>query len=206
MKRAVYLSLFLALCSIAPLAQATPIACPTTGSLATLIALNPTGCLINGLLFDTFAISPSATGTGTLPTAAQVTYTLDNPGTSTGTGQLIYGFEFNPNMTVSGIGAEDLLLTYTIVAPSAEITSVHLLENAVVTGTGSTATVSETDCGKLVVGGGCTFFTDQVTPTSPHQDVLGIGPYTEVDISKDINVSSTTAGGITRNLPGKRFG
>jgi hypothetical protein len=52
------------------------------------------------------------------------------------------------------------------------------------------------DCGKTTIGGGCTFLpTITVTPTSPHQDLLGIGPYIEIDVFKDINVTSTNEGG-----------
>jgi len=160
-----------------------------------LVGFGSTGCTINGLLFDNFTFTPSATGTGLLPTMAQMTYTIDNPGVSTGTGQLIYGFEFNPNVSVVGIGSEDILLDYTIIAPSAEITSLHLLESAVVSGSAS-ATVSEgPDRGCTGVGTGCTFLTTiTATTSSPHQDLLGIGPYTEVDVFKDINVTSTATG------------
>ena len=197
MKR-LFLIMCLAMVAVVLPGIAAPIDCPTTGTVATLVGLNPTGCFINGLLFDNFTFTPSATGTGLLPTQAQVSYTLDNPGTSTGTGQLIYGFEFNPNLSVVGLGSEDILLGYTIVAPSLEISSLHVLETALVSGTGSTATVSEgPDCGKTTIGGGCTFLpTITVTPTSPHQDLLGIGPYIEIDVLKDINVTSTNEGGL----------
>ncbi len=176
--------------------MASALACPSSGTYASLEALNPTGCLINGLLFDNFTFNPSATGSGINPTATQVGYTLDNPGISTGTGQLIYGFEFNPNLNVTGIGSEDIDISYTIVAPVPEITSLHLLESAVVAGGGS-ATVSEgPDRGCTGVGTGCTFLTTiQATPTNPHEDLLGIGPFQEVDVFKDINVTSNVAGG-----------
>jgi hypothetical protein len=177
---------------------ATPIACPTSGTVATLIGFNGTGdgCLINGLVFNNFTFNPTATGTGTVPTATQVTYNLDDPGISTGTGQMIYGFEFNPDMTVLGIGSEDFTLDYTITAPSPIITSIHLLEVAAV-GAGATATVSETDLGCTVAVTSCTTpLVDQVTPTAPHEDLLGIGPFAEIEVTKDVNVTSTTPTGI----------
>lgn len=177
--------------------MASAVNCAASGTIASLIALNPTGCLIDGILFDNFTFNPSATGSGVLPTATQVSYTLDDPGISSGTGQQIWGFEFNPNLNVSGIGTEDIDLSYSIIAPAQEITSLHLLETAVVSG-GAQATVAEgPDRGCLGVGTGCVFLpTIQVTPLAPHQDALGIGPYTEIDVFKDINVSSTNEGGI----------
>ena len=177
--------------------MAAPIACPTTGSMATLLALDGTGCLINGLLFSSFTFTPSATGSGMMPTAAQMTYTLDDPGTSTGTGQLIYGFEFNPDLSLIGVVSEDILINYTIMAPSPMISSIHVLENATVT-TGGTAIVSEgPDRGCTGADTGCTFLPIvSVTPANPHQDLLGIGPFTELDVSKDINVTGSTANSI----------
>lgn len=177
---------------------ATPIACPTSGSVATLIALNGTGdgCLINGLVFNNFTFTPAATGTGTMPTASQVTFTLDNGAIDTQAGELIYGFEFNPDFSVVGIGSEDGSLDYTIIAPSPIITSLHLLEVGAATAGGS-ATVSETDFGCTGVGTGCVALSPlAVNSSAPHQDLLGIGPYTEIEVFKDINVTSTTTTGI----------
>ena len=199
MKNLLFCCLSAMLIGIVPNVVATPVPCPTTGTVATLIVLSGIGdgCLINGLVFNNFTFTPSATGTGVVPTAAQVAYTLDNPGTSTGTGQLIYGFEFNPNLSVVGIGSEDTLLNYTIIAPSAIIASTHLLENSVTLG-GTAATVAEgPDRGCTGVGTGCVFLpTLTVSSGAPHQDLLGIGPFTELDVFKDINVTSTSASGV----------
>jgi hypothetical protein len=177
--------------------MASALACPSSGTYASLEALNPTGCLINGLLFNNFTFNPSASGTGTLALDTNMTYTLDNPGISTGTGELIYGFEFNPNLFVTGVGSEDISISYSIIAPTQEITSLHLLETAVVSG-GAFATVAEGPNRACTgVGTGCIFLpTIQSIPTAPHQDLLGIGPYTEIDVFKDINVTSNNVNGI----------
>lgn len=171
--------------------------CPTASNYSTLIALGSGGCMINDLVFNNFTFTPSATGTGLLPVASQMSFTLDNPGTSTSTGQTIWGFEFNPNLSLVGIGSEDIQINYDITAPVAEITSAHLLETAVTSGT-STATVAEgPDCGKTTLAGGCTFLPILgVTPGNPHQDVLGIGPFISLHIFKDMNVTSASANGI----------
>ena len=71
-------------------------------------------CTISDLTFSNFVFAGSATGSGLLPTALQMSFTLDNPGTSTGAGQTIWGFEFSPNLSVVGIGSEDIQIQYVI--------------------------------------------------------------------------------------------
>lgn len=188
------------LTSVIGSALAAPVICPSAGTVQNLINLSGVGngCLINGVVFNNFTFTPSATGSGLLPSASQVSYSLDNPGTTTGNGQLIYGFEFNPNLSVLGVGSQDILLNYTIIAPSAIISSIHLLMNAAISGTGTAmALVSEgPNLACKGVGTLCQFLPIMsVTPFSPTQELAGIGPYTEIDVSKDIHVISTTANG-----------
>jgi len=152
-------------------------------------------------LFDNFTATLSATGSGLTPTAAQVSYTLDNGVFDAQANQAIYGFEFNPNLSVVGIGSEDVSLAYDITAPNAEIGSIHLLETGVVSGATSTATVAEgPDFACTGIATGCVFLpTISVTPANPHQDLgvpVQIGPYETVHVFKDINVTSTTSTGI----------
>ena len=65
------------------------------------------------------------------------------------TGQLLYGFEFNPALTVSGASmSEDILISYYVVAPTDELTSLHIALTGSGITTGST-TVTEGDCGFL---------------------------------------------------------
>ena len=191
----VLLFLCLTMALTAGLGSASTCASTAPANYSTLIATG-FSCTINDLLFSGFVFAGSSTGTGVTPTAGQVSYTLDNPGTSTGTGQTIWGFEFNPNLSVLGIGSEDIQLQYDITAPVAEITSIHLLETALSTA-GTTATVAEgPDCGKVTLTGGCTFLpTITATPTASHQDILGIGPYISLHVFKDINVTSTAGNG-----------
>jgi hypothetical protein len=49
-----------------------------------LVTLGATGCALSDLLFSNFTFTGSATGSGTTPTAGQVSYVLDNPSTNTG--------------------------------------------------------------------------------------------------------------------------
>jgi hypothetical protein len=177
-------------------ASAAPVLCPSAGTIQTLINLSGAGggCLINGVLFNNFSFSPSATGTGLLPSASQVSYTLDNPSLSTANGQLIYGFEFNPNLAVLGVGSQDILLNYSIMAQTPIITSIHLLMNAATTGT-ATAVVSEGPNRACIISV-CSFLPLlQVTPGSPHQELVNIGPFSQIDVFKDIQVVSISPSG-----------
>ena len=159
-----------------------------------LVSLGAGGCMLNDLLFSNFAFAPSATGTGTTPTASQMSFTLDNPVVSSG--QTIWGFEFNPNLSVSGVGMEDIQIQYDITAPSIEISSIHLQESASATA-GATGIVAEgPDCGTTTPGGGCQFLpTLSVTPSIPHQDALGIGPFLTLHVITGMTVIATGPNG-----------
>jgi len=145
------------------------------------------------LTFSNFTFTGAAAGTGTKP--ADMTFSTLNgaPATPPSTDTL-YGFNFNPNLSVSGVGSESIHITYTITAPSAIIASLHLLVNVATVG-GATATVTETDtCGP---GTPCTLFAGSTPPAvGSHQDLLGIGPYTTVAVDKDIDVNSSSAIGL----------
>jgi len=167
---------------------------------SSLLGLGAAGCTLTtpagDLLFSNFTFAASSTGTGALPTVGQLSFALDNPGTSTGTGQSIYGFEFNPNLTVANVGSEDIQIQYDITSVSGLpiISSIHLLETALVSGAGSTATVAEgPDVGRTTPGGPATFLpTIIATPANPHQDALGIGPFFSLHVFKDMNVNSNS--------------
>lgn len=188
--------------ALVPNLGASALPCAASGNLATLEALGSTGCTIDGILFDNFSTAMSASGTGLTPTPTQVSYSLDNGVFDAQANQAIYGFEFNPNLSVLGIGSEDVQLAYDITAPKAEIGSIHLLETSVSVGAGSGATVAEgPDYACTGIATGCVFLpTLTVTPANPHQDLgvpIQIGPYETVHVFKDINVVSNTSTGIS---------
>jgi len=180
----------------ASLAQATPVDCSTISDYAGLEAAM--SCTIGSgadqLTFSNFTFTGFASGTGITPTDMGVSDLNGAPATPPST-DTIYGFLFNPSLTVSGIGVEDIHISYTITAPSAIISSLHLLVNEVATGTGSSATVNETDtCSPPATP--CTLFAGSTPPAAGfHEDLEGIGPYVTVSVDKDINVTSTSANG-----------
>ncbi len=162
-----------------------------------LVSLGATGCQLGDLTFSNFAFASSATGTGTTPTANQMSFIIDGPTTATSTGQEVWGFEFDPNLAVLGIGTEDILIEYDITAPTAEITTDHLLENVLAIGAATGVVAEGPDCGKTTLGGPCAFLpTLSVTPSSPHQDILGIGPYISLHVITDMSVISDSASGL----------
>ncbi len=179
------------------IAHGAPLCSTVTPNYAALVALGSGGCMIHDLLFSNFSFAGSATGNGITPVASQVAFTLDDPGTSTLTGQLIYGFEFNPNEAVIGPGSVDEILMYDITGPSAEIASNHLLLNGLAVGSASAFVSEGPDCGKTTLAGGCTFLPIiSVTTLAPHQDALDIGPFIFEHISKDIGVLATNASSV----------
>lgn len=177
--------------------------CSTASNYTSLMGLGSGGCTLNDLVFSNFAFTASATGTGVVPTSDLMTFTLDNPGTG-GTGQQIWGFEFDPNLSVLGIGSENIQIQYDVTAPALDIESIHLNETADASGN-ATATVAEgPDCGKLTIAGGCTFLTTlAVTPSDPHQDLLGVGPFITLHVIEGITVLSIDPNG-TVTLSGVR--
>jgi len=181
---------------LAAASQASAVDCSTISNYSGLIAAG--SCTIGSgakqLTFSSFTFTGSASGTGTTPTDMGVSILNGAPATPPSTDAL-YGFNFNPGLTVSGIGVEDIHITYTVTASSAIIASLHLLVNEIATGTGSTATVNETDtCSPPATP--CTLFAGSTPPAAGfHEDLEGIGPYLTVFVDKDINVTSTRAGG-----------
>jgi hypothetical protein len=173
------------------------------GTYALLMTFNGAGngCLISGLLFNNFAFAPSSTGTGITPVATQVSYILDNPGLASN-GQAIYGFEFNPNLSVVGPGSEDMLLSYSIIDLGGPgITSIHLLANAVINGAASATVAEGPNRACTGVGTGCVLLpTLTVNASAPHMDLLNIGPYTEIDVLKNINVTANAGGSAVISL------
>jgi len=187
---------FCVLAAVALPGYAGPVDCSTISNYSGLESAG--SCTIGSgpgqLTFSNFTFTGFASGSGTTPTDMGVSVLNGAPATPPST-DLLYGFLFNPALTVSGIGVEDAHVTYTVTASSAIIDSLHLLVNEVVAGAGTSATVNETDtCSPPATP--CTLFAGSTPPAAGfHQDLEGIGPYVTISIDKDINVTSTTAGG-----------
>jgi hypothetical protein len=189
-----------ALFTIAALAAVSLQATPCSALIPnyqSLIDAGSAGCTIGGLVFDNFTFAGSSTGKGATPTAIQTSFTLDDPGVSTGTGQQIFGFEFNPNLSIIGIGSEDEILQYDIACLDGRpcITSNHLLLTGLAS-EGAIGSVAEGDCGKTAAGGGCTFLPIlTVTTSAPHKDALDIGPFESLHVWKDVLTASAGRNG-----------
>jgi hypothetical protein len=184
--------------------MAAPAQCSTFTNYAQLLgtnsgALADQGCLIDGLLFRNFTFAGSATGSGgPQPIASQMTFNVLNGVVDShfgdNTGDLLYGFDFNPNISVLGIGSLDVAITYDVVAAFPTITSAHIgmtgRGNAT-NGSGGVASVIEGDTGctgaqaqgGTIIGTGCgAELTPRLTITDPNTGIQkinyeGIGPY-----------------------------
>jgi hypothetical protein len=155
------------------------------------------------LLFTNFTFTPAGVGT---PNAGAVGYTLDNPGLGIG-GDSIWGFEFNPGLSVVGTAAnpnaiQDILLTYLVVPTGTQITSIHLLQNAAATN-GGIGQVSEnlTFCiasDPNNTSGVCRSFGGNpllVSTAGVNHEEVRVANWTSMMVSKDINVASVNVGG-----------
>ncbi|MGO9258887.1 MAG: hypothetical protein ACLQU1_21585 [Bryobacteraceae bacterium] len=193
-KQLLYSFVLLGVLSASP-AVATPLCSSlATANYATLMAQGTTGCQIYYLVFSNFTFASSATGTGTQPVATQMSYILINPGLSFDGFVDVWGFEFIPDLSVSGIGSEDIQIQYDINAGDLAIVGRHLGEAAVATD-GATATVTEgPDCLFPFTCGDLPALT--VTIADPHIDAYSFFPASsEIQVTEDMNVTSTTAGG-----------
>jgi hypothetical protein len=188
-------------------AIAAPIPCLTTGTYQDLLNSNAGGgCTISvgagaSLIFSNFTFTPAGVGT---PAASGMGYTLDEPGIGIG-GVPIFGFEFNPGLSVTGTVAnpnaiQDILITYLVVPVGTAIVSAHLLQNAAATGAGIAQTSEDlTFCiasDPNNTSGTCRVFPGLLVSTagSSHLEAT-FGAWTSQMVSKDINASSGAVGG-----------
>lgn len=91
------------------------------------------------------------------------------------------------NTALYGEGIVDILIGYTVTAPSALITDLHMVFNGAVTGLGATH-VAET----VNAGAGIIAQIDVGNPLLETGVVLNGGPYTFLNVRKDIELSAGT--------------
>ena len=165
-------------------------------------------CTIDGLAFtfDSGSFSDTSSGGGIGPTnASQVSYTVDNGPVANPLNVPIYGFEFDPNVGVVGVGSDDLLIHYTVSAPADVLTSLHVDISATVVGSNAIGSVVEDDipCLGLAQTNCGTDLTpdlqvDKTTSGATLYDDIPFasgGPYASFAVTKDINATSTNTAG-----------
>ncbi|MBV8357953.1 MAG: hypothetical protein JO189_08460 [Deltaproteobacteria bacterium] len=186
-----------------PGAIAAPIACPTTGTYQDLLNSNAGGgCTLSvgggaSLTFLDFAYTPSGVDT---PTAAGMSYALDNPGVDQGVP--IFGFEFRPGLSVTGTAVQTIALSYLVVPSGTAITSAHLAQTATASG-GGVGQVSENLMFCIAgdpnnTSGMCRTFGGNpltVSTSGSSSDVANFGAWTSMTVAKTIMASSGSAGG-----------
>jgi hypothetical protein len=190
-------------------AMAAPIPCPTSGNYQDLMNTNAGGgCFITvgagaSLTFSNFQFASGGVGT---PNASGMGYFLDDPGNDAGVP--IFGFEFNPGLSVSGTTAnpnaiQDILISYLVVPTGTAIMSAHLFQNALASG-GGVAQVSEDLNFCIASDSNNTSGTCRVFPGNPlsvstagnSSDVANFGQWTSMTVSKDMNAASIMVGGM----------
>jgi|SRR5579864_2479741 len=169
--------------------------CSPSATLDTYLASN-FSCSLDNLLFSNFGYTPNAIPTGVNIPANGITVT-----TITTTGD--EGFQFSSGWAVrtqsdGSSSFQDSLITFTVstVDHSASLTDLSLSFNGDFTGTGSTG-VNEHYCpGGPVNGCPGGSGVRQVTNPPPvlEDQVTFTSPVSTLGISKDINVTSGTAG------------
>ena len=198
------LLLVLLVVALGNLAYATPTlpSCPDGVSMATYISTYSGGCIIGDKEFSGFNYTPSGT------TASQVAasaVTVDTVGPAV-TGASILGpnigLQFNAPWTASGSGiTSDASISFivSVLSGASIIEDFGLGQTSGITGTG-TASIVEDGCGPAPctpVGGGLGggVITLDSTSTNIGQAETFFTPFqSSVEVSKDIDVSSGSAG------------
>lgn len=91
-----------------------------------------------------------------------------------------------------GSGSVDITIDYTVTALSALITDLHMLFNGAVTGNGFAHVTEQVNAGGVVVG---TIAVGNPVPGEETGVVFASGPYTTLNVSKDIELLSGPASG-----------
>lgn len=90
-----------------------------------------------------------------------------------------------------GPGSVDIDIDYTVTAPSPLITDLHMVFNGAITGNGFAHVTEQVNAGKAVVG---QIAVGNPLPGSETGVVLVGGPYTTLNVSKDIELLAPTPG------------
>jgi hypothetical protein len=176
MKRTLLLVLLYACVSL--VVQATP--CVSGGTLDSYIGLGAAGCTFDGLLFNNFAYTNTASGGGVSPDATGVK--VDTiPGTEA-------GLEFVGSWLAGTNQTSDGNIAYSVTCQNCQIDDLALIMNGVGEGTGI-ASVAETSTSPSIALGTTSFvgFT-QLT------DSTNIKPIGTLNLTKDIGASGGTGG------------
>ena len=206
----------------AGLSAATPavggaqLACPTTGTLQSLVDLGGTGCVIGDKIFQFFGSTITATGFTTTLTESDITYTVINPTA----GANIHGFELSGSWFAPAGGALDHNLRYRVATLGGGplITDIHLLQTGEdvlgqLPATGFVSMAEDVCAGALWVGGCAagggfirsisTFYSENPALYGPsvHEATSAWAPGVSlIDVDKDILVFGGNGGALVSNF------
>ena len=151
-------------------------------------------CTINNLTFSDFSFSASANPSGIALPASSIFVTpittLNNEGLNFASGWMV-------GTQPGGVGSfQDNLLDFTVTAPTASITDLHLSFNGSLTGTGLTG-VTENYCinnSIITCPAGSAGQLHVTNPPTNFNDAVFFAPVSRISVTKDINVSSGISG------------
>ena len=155
-------------------------------------------CEIGDKTFTDFSLTPSASGGATPLTPADIGYSTVPPPAG------LFGFILGFTLNALAGQTNDLLVGWTISAPSPLIASLHLSQIGGFTGTG-VARVDETYClgspvASCLPGNSFSLHTIQSAAETQLTDAAFFAPVSVLGVLKDINVSGGTDG--TANITG----
>lgn len=193
-------SFFLALAAAAMLVGLGTSAQAGNLTLQDLINNDPTGTdftLSNGVVINVNNVTyvPTSGGTATTPTAAQVAVTTASLVSG---GNTYAGLQFSSGWQAVGAGSfMDAAITFnvTVLTPGVKLSDIHAFANLATIGTG-VATMSEAvrqldNPPPTVVAS-----TILTTANPAFNSMLAGGPYTSINIAKDLNLSTYAAGDV----------
>ena len=209
-------ALTVGLSAASPAVGEAQLACPTTGTLQSLVDFGGTGCTIGDKLFQFFGSTITSTGFATTLTESDITYTVINPTA----GANIHGFELSGSWFAPAGGTLDHNLRYRVatVGGGPLITDVHLLQTGEdvlgvppVTGF---ASIAEDVCVGALWVGGCvasggsvhsisTFYSENpgLYGASAHEATAAWSPGVSlIDVDKDILVFGGNGGALFSNF------
>lgn len=173
---------------------ATPV-CVDGNSMATYIALGPTGCQIGDKIFSNFSYTPTSINTTPVPATSVVIDTV-GPSGETISGPAI-GLQFNAPWTAGSGAANDAAIDFTVTIAGGRrlfIGDASLAQVSAISGSGA-ASVGESGCGPAPCTVGqwtlMTFNSSSGTRASDHAIFTPTG---SVEVIKNLSVAGGSDG------------
>jgi hypothetical protein len=158
-------------------ASAAPVDCTTVFG-SNVLALNPDGCYLDGLVFDQFAVASAPPGGNVF---------LSSIGTQVSGTWVNLGFQLTQPSSLPG----DIILEYRVTAMNGAV--INGVDNA---HNGIDVRIQEIVCSSALVAGGCptgNVLANFANPPTPNSTLVPFADQTQVWIQKDIQFNTANA-------------